>query len=91
MARELCRSLPVCRMLIARPAFDDFVRDESLVRGSSSMSHQPRTMTGKEKLVYMANQIAAFFGSAMPHDEAVAGIADHLNSCTSPSAGRPRD
>ncbi|MET0942967.1 MAG: formate dehydrogenase subunit delta [Mesorhizobium sp.] len=43
------------------------------------MSHEQGTMTGKEKLVYMANQIAAFFGSAMPQDQAVAGIADHLN------------
>lgn len=30
-----------------------------------------------EKLVHMANQIAQFFAS-YPHDEAVAGIADHI-------------
>ena len=52
---------------------------KALLRKSSSMSHEQGTMAGKEKLVFMANQIAAFFGSAMPQDEAVAGIADHLN------------
>lgn len=30
-----------------------------------------------DKLVYMANQIAKFF-SSRPHDEAVAGVSDHL-------------
>ena len=30
-----------------------------------------------DKLVHMANQIAQFFAS-YPHDEAVAGIADHI-------------
>ncbi|MBB3144688.1 MULTISPECIES: formate dehydrogenase subunit delta [Phyllobacterium] len=30
------------------------------------------------KLVYMANQIAAFFHT-QPKDEAVAGVADHIN------------
>jgi formate dehydrogenase subunit delta len=31
-----------------------------------------------DKLVYMANQIAAFFHT-QPKDEAVAGVADHIN------------
>lgn len=30
-----------------------------------------------EHMVHMANQIATYF-SAYPHDEAVAGVADHL-------------
>lgn len=36
-----------------------------------------------EKLVYMANQIATFFRSK-PHDEAVAGVAGHINSFWEP-------
>ncbi|AXS42727.1 formate dehydrogenase subunit delta [Breoghania sp. L-A4] len=36
-----------------------------------------------EKLVYMANQIATFFHSK-PHDEAVAGVAAHINSFWEP-------
>ena len=31
-----------------------------------------------KKLVYMANQIAAFFHT-QPKDEAIAGVADHIN------------
>ncbi|HEY3997464.1 MAG TPA: formate dehydrogenase subunit delta [Candidatus Xenobia bacterium] len=31
-----------------------------------------------ERLVHDANQIAAYF-AAYPHDEAVQGVADHLN------------
>jgi formate dehydrogenase subunit delta len=31
-----------------------------------------------DKLVYMANQIATFFHT-QPKDEAVAGVADHIN------------
>jgi len=31
-----------------------------------------------DKLIYMANQIATFFAS-QPHDEQVAGIANHIN------------
>jgi len=34
-------------------------------------------MTSKQ-MIHMANQIAQFF-HAYPHDEAVAGVADHLN------------
>jgi formate dehydrogenase subunit delta len=34
-------------------------------------------MSPDEKLIYMANQIAAFF-AAQGHDKAVAGVADHL-------------
>jgi formate dehydrogenase subunit delta len=33
--------------------------------------------TPDERLVYMANQIARFFGT-QKHDEAVRGIADHI-------------
>lgn len=48
------------------------------------MSHSPlgdrdehiATGTG-ERLVYMANQMARFFGS-QKHDEAVLGLADHI-------------
>lgn len=47
-----------------------------------------KMLTGKGKLVYMANQIATFFESAMPHDEAVAGIADHLNKFWEPRMRR---
>jgi formate dehydrogenase subunit delta len=36
-----------------------------------------------DKLAYMANQIAAFFQSR-PHDEAVAGVADHINKFWEP-------
>lgn len=36
-----------------------------------------------DKLAYMANQIAGFFRSR-PHDEAVAGIADHISSFWEP-------
>lgn len=36
-----------------------------------------------DKIVTMANQIATFFAS-MPHDEAVAGIAEHINNFWDP-------
>lgn len=36
-----------------------------------------------DKLVYMANQIATFF-QTRKHDEAVAGIADHINNFWEP-------
>jgi len=36
-----------------------------------------------DKIVTMANQIATFFGS-MPHDEAVAGVAEHINAFWDP-------
>ncbi|KZK79303.1 formate dehydrogenase subunit delta [Pseudovibrio ascidiaceicola] len=36
-----------------------------------------------EKLTYMANQIAGFF-KHKPHEEAVAGIADHINDFWEP-------
>ncbi|TNB46369.1 formate dehydrogenase [Martelella lutilitoris] len=36
-----------------------------------------------EKLTYMANQIAAFFRSR-PHEEAVAGVADHISKFWEP-------
>jgi formate dehydrogenase subunit delta len=37
----------------------------------------------QNKLVYMADQIATFFLSK-PHDEAVAGFADHINKFWEP-------
>ena len=40
-----------------------------------------------DKLVGMANQIAQFFKS-QPHDEAVAGIVDHLRSFWTPKMRR---
>jgi formate dehydrogenase subunit delta len=36
-----------------------------------------------DKLAYMANQIAGFF-KTRPHDEAVAGIADHISDFWEP-------
>lgn len=36
-----------------------------------------------DKLIYMANQIATFFRSR-PHDEAVAGVADHISKFWEP-------
>ena len=36
-----------------------------------------------EKLTYMANQIAGFF-KTKPHDEAVSGIANHINDFWEP-------
>lgn len=36
-----------------------------------------------ERLAYMANQIATFF-KTMPHDEAVDGVADHINQFWEP-------
>jgi formate dehydrogenase subunit delta len=41
----------------------------------------------REKLVYMANQIATFFESK-PHDEGVKGIADHINAFWEPRMRR---
>lgn len=40
-----------------------------------------------DKLAYMANQIASFFKSR-PHDEAVAGIADHISNFWEPRMRR---
>jgi formate dehydrogenase subunit delta len=52
------------------------------------MSHdEAHAMNTGEKLVYMANQIASFF-KAMPHDEAVPGIAKHINDFWDPRMRR---
>jgi formate dehydrogenase subunit delta len=52
------------------------------------MSHdEMHAMNTGEKLVYMANQIASFF-KAMPHDEAVAGVAKHINDFWDPRMRR---
>jgi formate dehydrogenase subunit delta len=52
------------------------------------MPHQSETLKGKDKLAHMVNQIAVFFGNAMAHDAAVAGIADHLNKFWEPRMRR---
>ncbi|MEJ6781930.1 formate dehydrogenase subunit delta [Aminobacter sp. Piv2-1] len=52
------------------------------------MSHDDEDrMSTKQKLVYMANQIAMFFDSK-PHDEGVAGIAEHINKFWDPRMRR---
>lgn len=52
------------------------------------MSHDDENrMSTKQKLVYMANQIATFFESK-PHDEGVAGIAEHINKFWDPRMRR---
>ncbi|MEO5324999.1 formate dehydrogenase subunit delta [Mesorhizobium sp. CC13] len=52
------------------------------------MSHDDEDrMSTKQKLVYMANQIATFFDSK-PHDESVAGIAEHINKFWDPRMRR---
>lgn len=52
------------------------------------MSHdEHKAMNTAEKLVYMANQIATFF-EAMPHDEAAAGVAKHINDFWDPRMRR---
>ena len=48
---------------------------------------ETHAMSTGEKLVYMANQIANFF-KAMPHDEAVAGVAKHINDFWDPRMRR---
>ncbi|WP_378944720.1 formate dehydrogenase subunit delta [Mesorhizobium sp. ANAO-SY3R2] len=51
------------------------------------MSHEEHQMGTREKLVYMANQIATFFASK-PHDEGVAGVAEHINKFWDPRMRR---
>ena len=52
------------------------------------MSHdEHHAMSTQEKLVYMANQIAAFF-QTMPHDEAADGVAKHINDVWDPRMRR---
>ena len=52
------------------------------------MSHdESHTKSTREKLVYMANQMAAFFRSK-PHAEGVAGIAEHINKFWDPRMRR---
>ncbi|MFC6490218.1 formate dehydrogenase subunit delta [Nitratireductor sp. GCM10026969] len=50
------------------------------------MSHEAGRPS-EEKLVYMANQIACFF-EVMDHEEAVAGVADHINKFWEPRMRR---
>lgn len=52
------------------------------------MSHDEMHKSGtKEKLVRMANQIGTFFASN-PHDEGVAGTAEHINKFWDPRMRR---
>ena len=52
------------------------------------MSHEEGTPAGTdEKIVRMANQIATFFLSK-PHEEAVAGTAEHINKFWDPRMRR---
>lgn len=52
------------------------------------MSHdEHHAMNTREKLIYMANQIATFF-ETMPHDEAAAGVAGHINDFWDPRMRR---
>jgi formate dehydrogenase subunit delta len=50
----------------------------------SQFDHEPHIATSTdERLVYMANQIAAFFAS-QPHDKAVKGVAKHVSDFWDP-------
>lgn len=52
------------------------------------MSHdEEHIMSTQEKLVRMANQIAAFFHSR-PREEGVAGVAEHINKFWEPRMRR---
>ncbi|MEO5758334.1 MAG: formate dehydrogenase subunit delta [Mesorhizobium sp.] len=52
------------------------------------MSHdEEHIMSTSEKLVRMANQIAAFFHSK-PREEGIAGIAEHINKFWEPRMRR---
>ena len=52
------------------------------------MSHdEHHAMNTAEKLVYMANQIASFFAS-QPKEDAVAGVAKHINDFWDPRMRR---
>ncbi|TIS56098.1 formate dehydrogenase subunit delta [Mesorhizobium sp.] len=52
------------------------------------MSHdEGHIMSTSEKLVRMANQIAAFFHSK-PRDEGIAGVAEHINKFWEPRMRR---
>ena len=51
------------------------------------MSHEGHSTGTGEKLVYMANQIATFFKSK-PHDQGVAGVAEHINKFWEPRMRR---
>jgi len=52
-----------------------------MTQPSASMNHNTQTM------VHRANQIALFF-AAYPHEEAVAGVADHLQRFWEPRMRR---
>jgi len=52
------------------------------------MSHDEDHITStREKLVRMANQIATFFHSK-PHEEGIAGVAEHINKFWEPRMRR---
>ena len=48
---------------------------------------EPHRADPREKIVRMANQIGTFFKSK-PHDEGVAGIAEHINKFWEPRMRR---
>ena len=51
--------------------------------------HEPQIhKSTTERLIYMANQIAGFFGSQGTEQSAVAGVADHIKSFWDPSMRR---
>jgi len=52
------------------------------------MSHdEDHILSTRERLVLMANQIATFFRSK-PHEEGVAGVAEHINKFWEPRMRR---
>jgi formate dehydrogenase subunit delta len=51
------------------------------------MSHESSIRAGRDKLIYMANQIATFF-EAQPKEEAVEGVAKHINDFWEPRMRR---
>ena len=51
------------------------------------LHEEPHRADPREKIVRMANQIGTFFKSK-PHDEGVAGIAEHINKFWEPRMRR---
>lgn len=52
-----------------------------------SLDEQVHHASPREKIVRMANQIGTFFESK-PHDEGVAGVAEHINKFWEPRMRR---
>jgi hypothetical protein len=51
------------------------------------LHEEPHRADPREKIVRMANQIGTFFES-VPHDQGVAGIAEHINKFWEPRMRR---